>query len=174
MLTDTRCDIILSTVSTLRFNMTTTQDSKIVGSDSAPIAVPVSALTASYAYYLLTQHISNAKAPLMVVPEIYLSVDAVKPPNMDRMEPNAIYITIASDGAFINRSTRRLQRYVVTAWAKSNNYAELGGRIVTKGLSRKSKVDTESAPVYDDERGLYSVQVRGYFNTLLTGREMLY
>jgi hypothetical protein len=143
---------------------------------SPPSAIPAAALAASYIYYLLTTHIRNSKAPICVMPQIFVSTDAVSPPKASHMRDDAIYITIAGNGAYLNKQKRRLQRYVVTAWTKTNtpHYAEIGGRIITKGLNRKTRVIEESAPTLDPANGLYYVTVTGFMNTLLSGAELIY
>jgi hypothetical protein len=144
--------------------------------NASPIAVPMSALTAAYCSILIQQHIAAASAPISVTSQIFISQDDIQRPNANRMESNGVYITPASDGCTINanKSNRRLQRFVVVSWAIQSKFAALGGQVVSQALRKTGRNITESAIIFDTDSGLYYVEVKGYFSTLISGREMLY
>jgi hypothetical protein len=154
--------------------MTTTTTLVKTKGDSKIPKVPVALLTASYVWYRLAKHVRSAQIPgdLRVIPDLFVSLDNVTPPR--DMADGAIFFGVSGNGAFINRSGRRIQKYIISVWAVDAQYAELGGRIASKALLRYSTVERESAPEYDPERGVYLVLVSGTIPTLLSGSEKLY
>lgn len=137
-------------------------------------SIPAGAFTIGLLHFLISQHIKSTRAPIEIDASLYIGQPNSEPPPESRMQVNGIYITLQSNGAYINKGGRRLQRFIVTVWSRNSGRAELGARIVTQALRRHADGLVESAVTTSEGTSINSVVVTGYFRTLLSGRELMF
>lgn len=138
---------------------------------SAPI--PMSLFSAALTEKLIMKHIPNVR----ILSNILTDTTKVKP-NPEAVGSRSYVLTIQTGKYSLNAERQRLQHVTVTSWARDGQYAHLGISAVTAAVKKymrtKEITIMDKDDQGDDRTGLYFIELRGFYYTLVKEAEALF